>query len=503
MKFLKLVIASFAVAVVTAKQCGSGIGSCPKGYCCSKYGYCGKTEDYCGTGCQTKFGVCTTGNNTKNTKKVSKNGRCGSSFGSCPNSKCCSKYGYCGTSDAHCGTGCQSEFGKCNKKATKKTTTTKKATKKTTTTKKATKKTTTTTTKKSVVKTTKKTTTTTKKTTTVTSKKTSTNGLCGGKNGVCPDDLCCSQYGYCGSSDEYCGKGCQSEFGKCGKKSTNSTASKKVSTNGQCGGNNGVCPDNLCCSQYGYCGTSDAHCGKGCQSEFGKCGSSSKTSSSSSTTSNGNVNFKIYDKCKKDKQWALTFDDGPFDHDIKLLNLLKNKGVKATFFVNGDNVMDIKSSEGRERIKMMHKQGHIIGNHTWRHTDLNEADDETIKEEMKKLEDAVYDIIGKRPAFMRLPYGSGSGNKHVHSILSDLGYTAGFQWNVDTNDWKYEGDVDYALARFKEKIGSPILSLNHVYYSGITDEKLLTLIEKEIDYMISQGYTPVTVDECIGLPAYK
>jgi len=498
MKFLKLVIASFAVAVATAKQCGSGIGSCPKGYCCSKYGYCGKTEDYCGTGCQTKFGVCTTGNNTKNTKKVSKNGRCGSSFGSCPNSKCCSKYGYCGTSDAHCGTGCQSEFGKCNKKATKKTTTTKKATKKTTTTKKATKKTTTTTTKKSVVKTTKKTTTTTKKTTTVTSKKTSTNGLCGGKNGVCPDDLCCSQYGYCGSSDEYCGKGCQSEFGKCGKKNTNSSASKKVSTNGQCGGNNGVCPNDLCCSKYGYCGTSDAHCGTGCQSEFGKCGSSNNTSSSSST------NFKMFYQCKNNKHWALTFDDGPYKYDNELLDLLRKYEVKATFFLNGNNNgMDIYSDYSAKLVKRMYKEGHVVGNHTWRHTDLAEATDDKIRDEMIKVEDAIYKHIGKRPAFMRFPYGSGDGDNRVKNILGKLGYTAGFQWNVDTNDWKYEGDVDYALARFKEKIGKPILSLNHVVYSGVTKEKLLTLIEKEIVYMKSQGYKFVTAAECSGLPAYK
>jgi len=44
-----------------------------------------------------------------------------------------------------------------------------------------------------------------------------------------------------------------------------------ISTNGKCGEKYGKCPKNRCCSKYGYCGTSSKYCGKGCQSEFGRC----------------------------------------------------------------------------------------------------------------------------------------------------------------------------------------------------------------------------------------
>jgi len=346
---------------------------------------------------------------------------CGPGIGSCSSSKCCSKYGYCGTSDAHCGTGCQSGFGKCGIVSTKKTTTTR------------------------------RTTTTIKKTTTISSKKTSTNDKCGGSNGVCPGSKCCSKYGYCGNTEAHCGTGCQSEFGKCG--------SSYISS------------------------------------------SSSNSSTSTSTSYNG---FQMFYQCKNSKHWALTYDDGPYKFDNDLLDLLDKYQVKATFFVNGNNNgMDIYSDYSAKLIKRMHQSGHIIGNHTWRHTDLAEASNDKIRDEMKKVEDAIYKHIGKRPAFMRLPYGSGHKEDRVKKVLGELGYTAGFQWNVDTNDWKYTGDVDYALARFKEKIGKPILSLNHVYYSGITKEKLLTLTEKEIIYMHKQGYKFVTAAECVGLPAYK
>jgi len=94
----------------------------------------------------------------------------------------------------------------------------------------------------------------------------STNGKCGPKNGntVCPSGKCCSKYGWCGTSDDHCKAGCQSEFGKC---------TPVISTNDKCGPKNGntVCPSGKCCSKYGWCGTSDEYCKAGCQSEFGNC----------------------------------------------------------------------------------------------------------------------------------------------------------------------------------------------------------------------------------------
>jgi len=248
----------------TSGRCGASYGSCANSKCCSKYGYCGTTDEYCGSGCQSEYGKCNSSNRTtkktttttkktttttkKTTTTTKKNtstntsGRCGASYGSCANSKCCSKYGYCGTTDEYCGSGCQSEFGKCNTNNT--------TTRKTTTT-------------------TKKTTTTTKKTTTTTKKSTSTNtsGRCGATYGSCASGKCCSKYGYCGTTDEHCGSGCQSSYGKC-----NSNTIAVSTESGRCGANYGKCAGKSeCCSKYGYCGVSSDHCGSGCQSAYGIC----------------------------------------------------------------------------------------------------------------------------------------------------------------------------------------------------------------------------------------
>ncbi|ORX46003.1 glycoside hydrolase/deacetylase [Piromyces finnis] len=336
---------------------------------------------------------------------------------------------------------------------------------------------------------------------------TSTNGRCGAEFGSCPEGQCCSQYGYCGVSSDHCTTGCQSSFGQCGSTTNKKTSVKKTtattkmatttkkatvtSTNGRCGTEFGSCPEGQCCSQYGYCGVSSDHCTTGCQSSFGQCGAISSS-----------TGLKYYDSCINKKHWALTFDDGPYDYDMDLLDLLKKKGVKATFFINGANVMDIKTTKAKNIIQRMDKDGHIVASHTWSHADIAKISKSELIKEMTQLEDYIYKYIGKKPAFMRPPYGSGDGNVSIAKTLGDLGYSAAILWNVDTLDWDQRG-VDYALSQFKKYQGKPILSLNHNYYGGITKNKLLELAEKEIDYMKKQGYISVTMDECLGLEAYK
>jgi len=96
---------------------------------------------------------------------------------------------------------------------------------------------------------------------------------CGLENSnlMCLDNECCSRYGYCGVTNEYCDIGCQSGFGICNP-SDSGNISPILSPNGTCGRNNGYSwKPGYCCSQYGYCGATTDHCGTGCQSDFGEC----------------------------------------------------------------------------------------------------------------------------------------------------------------------------------------------------------------------------------------
>lgn len=93
----------------------------------------------------------------------------------------------------------------------------------------------------------------------------------------CTNGLCCSSAGYCGSTDAYCGYGCQGGYGYCDSIPTTSPALKPSfaptrKIPGSCGPNVGPCQSGLCCSQWNYCGTTDLYCGVGCQSAYGICG---------------------------------------------------------------------------------------------------------------------------------------------------------------------------------------------------------------------------------------
>lgn len=130
----------------------------------------------------------------------------------------------------------------------------------------------------------------------------------------------------------------------------------------------------------------------------------------------------------------LTFDDGPGPHTIALLNLLKQYGVKATFFVTG--------SGNNGELWRMYKEGHSIGMHTMTH-DYNSiyTSPEAFFTDLYAIQDVIYRNTGIRPTLMRFP-GGGSNlvsnyNEGIMSLLTEAVQDAGFQyfdWNVDSND---------------------------------------------------------------------
>jgi len=213
--------------------------------------------------------------------------------------------------------------------------------------------------------------------------------------------------------------------------------------------------------------------------------------------------FQFYTQCVNPKNWAMTYDDGPTEFADAILDLLKEKGVKATFFVLGKFYMDSTDPEWARIIKRMDSEGHIVGTHTFSHQDLTQLSYDQIIDEMNKITEAVEKVIGKKPAFMRPPYGSGRGNQTVMSALQGLGYTAAITWNVDPMDYSNGGDIDYAVSAIKQTIGNPIITLNHLKYEGSSLDGILALAKAEIDTLLNSGYTSVTMEECLGMSAYQ
>ena len=102
------------------------------------------------------------------------------------------------------------------------------------------------------------------------------------------------------------------------------------------------------------------------------------------------------------KKIALTFDDGPHPYYTEqLLDGLKERGVKATFFVTGEH-----AKLHADIIKRMSEDGHLIGNHTYSHMQLGKTNREEFKEELVQTNEVIKGITGEEVIYVRPPYGS-------------------------------------------------------------------------------------------------
>ena len=184
---------------------------------------------------------------------------------------------------------------------------------------------------------------------------------------------------------------------------------------------------------------------------------------------------------------ALTFDDGPDDKVTnEILDILKEYGIKATFFVIGKNC-----ENNLVTLKRIFDDGHEIGNHTYSHPHLREISGKKLKDEILKTEEIIYSVTNIRPKLFRPPEGFYS--EQIDRIREELGYVA-VLWSVDTLDWtvpKAEKIADVVL----NSTSSGVIILCHDYVAGKsnTPEALRMFIPK----LLEQGYEFVTVSEVI------
>jgi peptidoglycan/xylan/chitin deacetylase (PgdA/CDA1 family) len=138
-----------------------------------------------------------------------------------------------------------------------------------------------------------------------------------------------------------------------------------------------------------------------------------------------------------DKIAYLTFDDGPSDNTVKILDTLKENNIKATFFVNGH-------PERKEIYQRIVNEGHVIGNHTYSHdyAALYKTIDGFMNDK-QKLDDFLYGITGVKPQILRFPGGSNNQVSYnyggtdfmdrVTKYIKQSGIKY-FDWNVSSTD---------------------------------------------------------------------
>jgi peptidoglycan-N-acetylglucosamine deacetylase len=126
---------------------------------------------------------------------------------------------------------------------------------------------------------------------------------------------------------------------------------------------------------------------------------------------------------------ALTFDDGPNPSSTpRVLDVLRNRGVKGTFFVVGQRVNSYPSVTVRT-----YNEGHVIANHTWAHERLTSLSDAGIRDTIGRTNRRLAALGVPTPTLVRPPYGA--TNTRVRNAIHGMGMTQ-VMWNIDPQDWR-------------------------------------------------------------------
>lgn len=176
---------------------------------------------------------------------------------------------------------------------------------------------------------------------------------------------------------------------------------------------------------------------------------------------------------------ALTFDDGPSAATTsRLLDILKEKNVKVTFFALGNLAERNPALLQREEA-----EGHEVGSHTPYHNQQTKLSPASIQAEAATMNQIFINILGHSPAFTRPPYGSVND-----SVRTNLAQPL-ILWSIDPEDWKYRNAAT-VRANVVGAAHDGAIALMHDIYATTVDA-----VPGIIDDLRAQGYEFLTVSE--------
>lgn len=194
-----------------------------------------------------------------------------------------------------------------------------------------------------------------------------------------------------------------------------------------------------------------------------------------------------FDESKVGKTIALTFDDGPHGTlTPRLLDVLKAKKVKATFFVMG-----VKVIMHPDILKRALAEGHEIANHVWDHPVLSKIPRDQVYDQIERTNKAIQDATSFTPKVMRPPYGN--TNRGLNNFIFNKEKLKVIMWSYDTLDWKRPAPSEIVSKTVPNIKGGTVI-LCHDIHPG-TIEAMPDLVDK----LLAAGFTFATVTELVAL----
>ncbi len=191
-----------------------------------------------------------------------------------------------------------------------------------------------------------------------------------------------------------------------------------------------------------------------------------------------------------DKTIALTFDDGPDPlYTDMILDILKEKDVKATFFLIGNKI--VQNPKVTERI---FNEGHCLANHTYTHINLFDKSYDEVFKSIQQTEQILESVCGESLKIFRPPWG------HITKEQKDKLKKSGFKvvlWDVNSKDFKSKISVNDIIYNVMEGVGDKKIVLFHDsdHLSKANRKNTALALSQIIDLLKDQGYSFVTISE--------
>lgn len=195
-----------------------------------------------------------------------------------------------------------------------------------------------------------------------------------------------------------------------------------------------------------------------------------------------------YSQCHVDGPYiAMTFDDGPHaENTPRLLDMLKQRGIKATFFVVGQC-----AAEYPQIMKRIVDEGHEVANHSWSHPQLTRMGEGGVTDQLQRTHDVIQQTTGVSTKLLRPPFGAFTANQR-NWAAHKWGYKI-ILWDVDPLDWKYRNAEHVKSEILKHTVDGSII-LSHDIHKTTIDAMPGTL-----DGLAAKGFKFVTVSELLAM----
>jgi len=201
--------------------------------------------------------------------------------------------------------------------------------------------------------------------------------------------------------------------------------------------------------------------------------------------------------CSPKKKVAITFDDGPDSlYTEMILDVLKEKNVKASFFLVGKNI-----EKYPEVVKRIKNENHLIGNHSYSHPRLRKITKiDSVEKEFAVVDSLLENIIGVKPLYYRPPFGKITDSQKE---LLDQKQSKIVMWSLDTKDYKID-DVtkDDIVTKVKENIHENAIILFHSTNANPERaarfknfQNTVDALPEIIDFLKTEGYELVTIEQ--------